>query len=94
MCIFGKKLPISLQKEYRVFYEEYDESYTKDEMIRVGAQRMKEAVNAELSNKTLVKIKTRAEFTEASYVLVTEYVALADVGFGVDFHFIENKTGD
>ncbi len=94
LSFFGKKLPISRQKEYRVFYEEYDVIYTEDEMIRLGASRMRDAVNSCLSDKTLLKIRTYGEFSDEDYVLVTEYVVTSDIGEGRDFHFYENKTGD
>ncbi len=94
LSFFGKKLPISRQCEHRVFYEECDVFYTKSEMIKLGTERMRDAVNSTLSDKNLLKIKTHGEFSGNDYILVTEYVATSDVAEAQEFHFLENKTGD
>ncbi len=94
LSFFGKKLPLSREYEWRVFYEEYDVSYTKDEMIRLGAKRMRDALNRSLSDKTLLKLRTRGEFSDGNYIIATEYVATSEVGVALEFHFFEGKTGD
>lgn len=94
LSFFGKKLPISRADEYIVFYERCELLYTRDEMIRLGSLRMRDALSSELSDKTLLKLKTSADFSEGCYTAVTEYVATMDVGKILEFDFLQTNIGD
>ena len=91
---FNAKLPISFEREYQVFYENYERSYTEDEMIRIASSRMREGLISELKDKNLLKLRTYGAFSEGNYVLTTEYVASSEIGETFKFDFLHTSKGD
>jgi len=87
----GRKLPFSVDKEYAVFYEEYERRYSESEMTEIARQRMTELLENELSDKNLLKIKTNGQFYKDSYILVSEYVASSDIGKPLAFEVIKGE---
>ncbi|MBQ7333463.1 MAG: sporulation protein YqfD [Clostridia bacterium] len=90
----GKKIPIFLEREYQYFYNEIDLSYTKEEMTRLAALRMRDMISGELNGKNLLKIKTFGEFSDGIYILSTRYVAESEIGKSLEFDVVKCQEGD
>ena len=86
MSFFYKvKLPIEIERCYVLEYEEKNLIYSEDEMVTIASSEMREALNAELKNANLLKIKTEGSFTNGNYVMCSYYVCSSDVGDTVEF---------
>ncbi len=90
----GKKIPISIEREFQVFYGEREVLYTKDEMINLALAKMRESLNENLKDKNLLKIKTYGAFSGENYVCTTEYTVTSQIGKTVEFDFFEKSKGD
>lgn len=86
LSFFDKvKLPIEIERCYVLEYEEKNLIYSEDEMVTIASSEMREALNAELKNANLLKIKTEGSFTNGNYVMYSYYVCSSDVGDTVEF---------
>jgi len=78
-------LPIFIEREYQAIYTEYQLEYTKEEMVKLASERMRDALNVTLKDKNLLKIRTEGKFLDGAYILTTEYVCESDISKCVEF---------
>ena len=85
LSIFGKRLPFSILKKYSVSYGVRVVNLTVCEMTAAASSEMQKALEEKLSDATLLKIRTEAEFLEDSYVMNSSIVYTENIGADLPF---------
>ena len=79
--IFGKyRLPISINLSYIPEYQLRSSSYTDEELVEIGKQRMDGLLASSLLNADLISIKSEGVLSSESYYLTSDIVFTTDVG--------------
>lgn len=83
--LFGRNIPISMDKKYSVAYRTDLVTISADEMTRIAADKMSGALNEKLTDATLLRIKTDGEFSDGRYNMRSEVVYTAQIGKELPF---------
>lgn len=75
----GKKLPISIIKDYIYPYQSVTKLLSNEEMVAVASERLKEEMLVFLSDKEAKKLKTGGNFYEDGYRMFCEAVVCSSV---------------
>ena len=86
--LFGVDLPFSVFKEKIVFYENVQACHEDAEMIRLANSKMREEINSENKDATLLRIKTYGELTERGYKLKADFVSSSEIGMHLGFEYV------
>ncbi len=81
----GKELPISTFTETLVIYELSTLERTDAELVSLAREEMQNLLLKDLKNKTLLKLRTEAEFSDESYIMTSYYTCTSSVGKALEF---------
>ena len=87
LSLFGKVLPISLVRTYKVAIDTVETTLTKDEMADLASHTLQERLSLRLSDSTLVKIKTSGSFSGDTYSMNAELVLMENIGKTKEFEY-------
>ncbi len=77
--VIGKKLPISVIKDYTYPYELISTPLSSEEMVFLAAEMLKEKMAEFLSDKEAKRLKTGGEFYDGGYRMLCEAVVCSSV---------------
>ena len=81
----GRRLPISVTREYESVYETEMRTLPTDEVVSIARRRITEMLSERLKGATLIRLKTDAEFTDSCYKISTSYVSVEEIGIDLPF---------
>lgn len=81
----GRELPISSLSETLVIYENFPIERSDAETVNYACEKMQNLLLSELRDKTLLKLKTDAGFTDSGYKMTSYYTCQASVGRVLEF---------
>ena len=82
---FGIRLPVVINKQYKVEYETVSVKLNPSEMTLVATERMSGELEKRLFDSTLLRIRTEGRFTDDAYTLESSIVYLKKVGADLSF---------
>lgn len=80
VSLFGTRLPLSVYKQYVVFYESHPRQLNEHEMVLRASEGMARMLEEKLGGATLVRIRTEGAFGDFSYTLNSGIVYLEQIG--------------
>ncbi len=83
---FGiRKLPFGTLREYSLSYTEATVFHTESDMVRLAAERHKEALSKVLFEKELLRIETHGEFSGDFYNMNSDFVCRSNIAVTAEF---------
>ncbi len=89
LTLFGVRLPISLERQYKVYRERETVILSHDEMVSEASALTEQLLAELLKNSTLIRIKTSGSFTDGKYTMVTDMVYTEEIGCDLPFEIIQ-----
>ncbi len=85
ISLFGKKLPISFNREYAEFYVYQNKTLTPREMSEEAILQMKNAISERTSSATLLRVKTSGEYYDGGYTLSSDITLSENIAKNLAF---------
>jgi similar to stage IV sporulation protein len=83
--LLGKRLPISVLREYESVSETELKTLPADEVVAIARRQMAELLSEKLEGATLIRLKTDGEFTDSCYKISTSFVSVEEIGADLPF---------
>ena len=87
LSLFGKALPISIIRTFRVEKGFSETTLTSDEMAALASRDLRESLSLRLSDSTLLKIKTSGGFLGDTYSMSADIVLRENIGITKEFEY-------
>ena len=79
------ELPVEIIKEYEISYRDVSYAASDEELVLWASYRMRAMLEDALGNLQLNSIKTRGQFTDEGYVMVSEIVYSGEISESVEY---------
>lgn len=89
LSLFGKTLPLSLEKSYRLYSSEEIIELSEEEMAESALLDMQARLRERLSDANLLKIRSEGRFENSAYILKTYFVLSESIGEDLPFQVEE-----
>lgn len=83
--LFGRDIPVIVNKTYNVEYRLEKIRLTQDEIIDAALNKMTDAINGRLKDASLIRISTSGNFQDSAYTMRTDMVYSRQIGEYVPF---------
>ena len=83
--LFGRDIPVIVNKTYNAEYRLEKITLTQDEIIDAALNKMTDAINGRLKDASLIRISTSGNFQDSAYTMRTDMVYSRPIGENVPF---------